>query len=246
MHTLSNQPDTLYASIKTTPVPFEFNAQVADVFDNMIQRSIPGYNLLLEITGLITAQYAQPGSNAYDLGCSLGAASLKIRRNLPDNSHLVGVDNSAAMVRRWRQNMARDKGQASIEIRQQNIQDTIIDNASVVVMNFTLQFIADHQRIDLLRRIMAGLRPGGVLLLAEKICFTDAERQALMMQLHHSFKKSQGYSDLEISQKRAALEQVLIPNTETQHRQRLLTAGFSQVERCLQCLNFVTFLGIKS
>lgn len=246
MHTLSNQPDTLYASIKTTPVPFEFNAQVADVFDNMIQRSIPGYNLLLEITGLITAQYAQAGSNAYDLGCSLGAASLKIRRNLPDDSHLVGVDNSAAMARRWRQNMARDQGQASIEIRQQNIQDTIIDNASVVVMNFTLQFIADHQRIDLLRRILAGLRPGGVLLLAEKICFTDAERQALMMQLHHSFKKSQGYSDLEISQKRAALEQVLIPNTETQHRQRLLAAGFSRVERCLQCLNFVTFLGIKS
>jgi tRNA (cmo5U34)-methyltransferase len=112
-------------------------------------------------------------------------------------------------------------------------------------MNFTLQFIADHQRMDTLSRILAGLRPGGILLLAEKICFAEAEKQNLMTHLHHSFKKAKGYSDLEISHKSAALEKVLIPNTEAQHRQRLLQAGFSRVERCMQCLNFAAFLAIK-
>ncbi|HIG36301.1 MAG TPA: methyltransferase domain-containing protein, partial [Oceanospirillaceae bacterium] len=163
----------------------------------------------------------------------------------PAGSHVIGVDNSAAMVSRCQHNMARDHSQASYEIRQQDLQDTPIENASMVILNFTLQFIADQERPSILANIAAGMRPGGVLLLAEKVCFDDPAEQQLQVDLYHDFKRYQGYSDLEIAQKRAALENVLIPNTLEQHRQRLLDAGFSRVETCMQCFNFCALLAFK-
>jgi tRNA (cmo5U34)-methyltransferase len=171
--------------------------------------------------------------------------TLRLRQNLPAHAHIIGVDNSAAMVSRCQHNMARDHSQASYEIRQQNLQDTAIENASMVILNFTLQFIADIERPSILKNIAAGMRPGGVLLLAEKVCFDDPQQQELQVNLYHDFKRYQGYSDLEIAQKRAALENVLVPNTLEQHRQRLLDAGFSRVETCMQCFNFCALLAFK-
>ena len=237
--------DNIFASPNTSPAPFEFNAQVADVFDNMIQRSVPGYNFLLDVIGLLAARYGKDQTNCYDLGCSLGTMSLRLRQNLPATSHVIGVDNSAAMVTRCRHNMARDHSQASYEIRQQDLQETVIENASVVILNFTLQFIADAERPNILKNIAQGIQPGGVLLLAEKVCFDDPQQQDLQVDLYHDFKRYQGYSDLEIAQKRAALENVLVPNTLEQHRQRLLDAGFSRVETCMQCFNFCALLAFK-
>ena len=127
----------------------------------------------------------------------------------------------------------------------EDLRETKIDNASIVILNFTLQFVPDEERRKILARVCEGLNHGGILLLAEKVKFEDASEQTLMTELHHDFKKQHGYSDLEISQKRAALENVLIPNTEEQHRQRMRDAGFSVVEQCMRCLNFSTFLGIK-
>ncbi|MCZ6501536.1 MAG: carboxy-S-adenosyl-L-methionine synthase CmoA, partial [Gammaproteobacteria bacterium] len=118
-------------------------------------------------------------------------------------------------------------------------------NASLVVMNFTLQFIADEKRPTILKRIADGMNMGGVLILSEKIKFEDVARQELMAELHHEFKKHHAYSDLEIAQKRASLENVLVPNTAAEHIERLKTAGFSTVELMARCLNFVSFLAIK-
>lgn len=239
------EQDMIFAQPLARPVPFEFNAQVADVFENMIQRSVPGYNFLLDVIGLLAARYGQPHSQCYDLGCSLGTMTLRLRQNLPADAHIVGVDNSPAMVNRCRHNMARDHSQASYEICHQNIQDTVIENASIVILNFTLQFIADIERPSILKNIADGMRPGGVLLLAEKVCFDDPQQQELQVDLYHDFKRYQGYSDLEIAQKRAALENILVPNTLEQHRQRLLDAGFSRVETCMQCFNFCALLAFK-
>lgn len=247
MTNISQPPaqDTLFSEPLETPAPFEFNAQVADVFENMIQRSVPGYNFLLDVIGLLAARYGQPHSHCYDLGCSLGTMTLRLRQNLPAQTHVIGVDNSAAMVSRCLHNMARDHSQASYEIRQQNLQDTLIENASMVIINFTLQFIADIERPSILKKIALGMRPGGVLLLAEKVCFDDPKQQELQVDLYHDFKRYQGYSDLEIAQKRVALENVLVPNTLDEHRQRLLDAGFSPVETCMQCFNFCALLAFK-
>ena len=115
----------------------------------------------------------------------------------------------------------------------------------MVVMNFTLQFIADEKRYAVLKRIAEGINEGGVLILSEKIKFEDTARQELMTGLHLEFKKHHGYSDLEIAQKRASLENVLVPNTTAEHIDRLKAAGFSTVELIVRCLNFVSFLAIK-
>ena len=95
-----NALDKIFAKPLETPAPFEFNAQVADVFENMIQRSVPGYHFLLDVIGLLAARYGKPNSNCYDLGCSLGTMTLRLRQNLPAYAHVIGVDNSAAMVSR--------------------------------------------------------------------------------------------------------------------------------------------------
>lgn len=224
---------------------FRFDQSVADVFQDMIERSVPGYGLVLQLIGVLAEKYGQPGTRAYDLGCSLGASTLQLRRNLPSGCHVVGVDNSDAMVSRCTANLGRDHSAATYEILLEDLRETNIENASIVILNFTLQFVPDEEREEILARIYAGLNKGGILLLAEKVKFEDSAEQALMTTLHHDFKKQHGYSDLEISQKRAALENVLIPNTEEQHRQRLQDAGFSVARQCVRCLNFSAFLGIK-
>lgn len=224
---------------------FRFDQSVADVFQDMIERSVPGYGLVLQLIGVLAEKYGQTGTRAYDLGCSLGASTLQLRRHLPEGCHVVGVDNSKAMVSRCTANLSRDHSAASYEILLEDLRETTIENASIVILNFTLQFVPDEERKNILARICEGLKVGGILLLAEKVKFEDASKQALMTTLHHDFKKQHGYSDLEISQKRAALENVLIPNTEAQHKQRMYDAGFSVVEQCMRCLNFSTFIGIK-
>ena len=224
---------------------FRFDQSVADVFQDMIERSVPGYGVVLQLIGVIAEKYGQQDTRAYDLGCSLGASTLQLRRHLPDGCHVIGVDNSEAMVSRCIANLSRDHSAATYEILLEDLRETNIQNASIVILNFTLQFVPDEQRENILAHIFEGLNSGGIILLAEKVKFEDCSEQTLMTTLHHDFKKQHGYSDLEISQKRAALENVLIPNTEEQHRQRMRDAGFSVVEQCMRCLNFSTFLGIK-
>lgn len=237
--------DQVYAEPQEQVDAFKFDAQVADVFENMINRSVPGYPLILDMIGVLTERFVQPNSNCYDLGCSLGASTLKIRQHMPSDSHLLAVDNSIAMIDRCRANIERDHSQASTDVLQQSIQDTQINNASIVVMNFTLQFIPDAERPALLKRIADGMLPGGALVLSEKLVFDDAAEQQFQTDLHHDFKRYQGYSDLEVAQKRASLENVLVPNSEEQHIERLSKAGFREVRMIVRCLNFASFLAVR-
>ncbi|MBL4679161.1 MAG: carboxy-S-adenosyl-L-methionine synthase CmoA [Pseudomonadales bacterium] len=244
VHKPSNK-DKVYAKPLKEPEGFKFDAKVADVFENMITRSVPGYPLMLDLIGMLGEMYAIADTRCYDLGCSLGASTLKLRQHLPQSCHLIGIDSSSAMVERCRANVARDHSQASVEILEQKIQDTEFESASVVVINFTLQFIPDNERVAMLKKIADGMVTGGALILAEKIVFSDHEKQRFMTELHHEFKKYQGYSDLEIAQKRASLENVLIPNTEEEHIDRLKEAGFSSAQVYIRCLNFASILAIK-
>lgn len=237
--------DTVYATPQSSIGRFEFDATVADVFENMINRSVPGYALVLELIGLLTERYARPGTNCYDLGCSLGASTLMIRRHLPASCHVIGIDSSPAMVERCRANVARDHSEASIEIIESTIQQTEFENASIVVLNYTLQFIPLEERLAILKKIADGMIKGGALVLAEKVRFEDPETQEAMTNLHHEFKKFQGYSDLEIAQKRAALEDFLVPETESNHLIRLAGAGFESARLLTRSINFSTFLAIR-
>ena len=212
----------------------------------MIQRSVPGYGLTLQMIGVIAAQYGQTGSKLYDLGCSLGAATLAMRHGIQvDGCTIVAVDNSQAMLAQCRAYMAQDDAATAVELLCADIQDVVIEDASIVVLNFTLQFIPLLEREALLARIFAGMRDGGVLILSEKISFDDVGENMRQIQLHEGFKRSQGYSDLEVSQKRQALENVLIPETLDVHHRRLKSAGFSHSETWFQCFNFASMLAFK-
>jgi len=238
--------DRVFADPKGMIVDFAFDETVAQVFPDMIRRSVPGYETIISLTGLLAEQYARPDSNCYDLGCSLGAATLAMSRRIQQpGCCIIAVDNAEAMVCRCRELLQAGDSHPEVEVRCANIQDVSIENASVVVLNFTLQFIEPVARAELLQGIYAGLLPGGILILSEKITFADEAERTRMENLHIAFKKANGYSDLEISQKRTALENVLVPDTLEQHQKRLQQVGFSSLDVWFRCMNFVSLLAIK-
>ncbi|MDX1696273.1 MAG: carboxy-S-adenosyl-L-methionine synthase CmoA [Ketobacteraceae bacterium] len=245
-NTLHPEPDRIYAEPRSHLVDFAFDEQVAQVFPDMIRRSVPGYETIISMLGVFARQYVTDNSCIYDLGCSLGAASLAVRRHVQASGcALIAVDNSEAMVKHCRENIERDHSITSVEVRCEDVQDTVISNASLVTMNFTLQFISPDRRESVLQRIYDGMNPGGALILSEKIIFDDAESQHCHQQWHHGFKRANGYSDLEISQKRQAIENVLLPDSARVHHERLQSLGFSRVEQWFQCFNFVSFVAVK-
>ncbi len=238
--------DALYAQPLEAITDFVFDDSVVQVFQDMISRSVPGYSTLLSMIPVLMRSYAQPNSRCYDLGCSLGAVTLAMRHAIDaEGINIISVDNSEAMIERCREYIQADHAQVPVEVICADIRDIAINDASIVIMNFTLQFIARDDRLELLKKIYAGMRPGGILLVSEKICFAEAEQQ-WMTELHHEFKKANGYSELEISQKRTALDNVLIPESVADHQQRFRDAGFDQSMVWFQCFNFVSMLALKS
>lgn len=238
--------DQVYADPRDQIDAFTFDATVADAFDDMIRRSVPGYSMTLSLLGIIAQHYAKPNTRIYDLGCSLGAGIVAMGSKLTTpNVHFIGVDSSDSMLERCRPNLASIESNLSVDLLCQDILGTTIENASIVVLNFTLQFIEKEKRGQLLQHIHDSLVPGGILVLSEKIKFEDPQTQEDLTTLHHDFKKANGYSDLEISQKRDAIENVLIPETITTHENRLDASGFARNEIWLQCFNFASFLAFK-
>lgn len=237
--------DRLFAEAREQVAPFSFDEKVAGVFADMIGRSVPGYELTLKMIGVIAGHYGKPKTRCYDLGCSLGASTLAMRHNVPANCTLVAVDNSEAMINRATDYIERDDAPAPVELICADIRDIAIDNASMATLNFTLQFVPEPDRVTLLGNICDGLIDSGVLVLSEKIALHGDQEQQLLMDLHHDFKRSMGYSDLEIAQKRSAIEEVLIPDTLETHKERLHSAGFKAVYTWFQCFNFASLIAIK-
>jgi tRNA (cmo5U34)-methyltransferase len=227
-------------------VDFAFTDAVADVFPDMIRRSVPGYDALISLLGVLADQYVQENSRVYDLGSSLGASTLAIYPHVKERQvEFICVDNSAAMTQRCKTLLQQYIPAANVKLQCANIETTSITNASLVIINFTLQFLPQAQRLNLLKKVYVGMHSGAALVLSEKLQFADPVQQQQYTELHHQFKRANGYSDLEISQKRAALEQVLIPDTLEEHTQRLEAAGFKQISIWFQSLNFISLLAIK-
>ena len=241
--------DTVYKA-HDPDEPFRFNDEVAAVFPDMLRRSIPGYAASLEAIGSLAARYVRTGSHCYDLGCSLGAASLAMRQGIrAAGCRIVAVDNAPAMIERCRgivhDECRRQPEGATIDLVEGDILDVEISNASMVVLNYTLQFLPLADRDRLIGRIAEGLNEGGLLVLSEKVIDPDPAMEALLVDLHHEHKRRNDYSALEISRKRAALEHVLIPETVAQHRDRLLRAGFGSAAVWLRYFNFVSIIAIR-
>jgi tRNA (cmo5U34)-methyltransferase len=240
--------DDLFASGTGDPAPFEFNESVARVFPDMLRRSIPGYAASLEVIGSLAARSMQPGTRCYDLGCSLGAATLAVQRNVTHrNCSIVAIDNAPAMVERCRKlvaDRAREDG-PEVTVVQGDLRDIEITGASMVVMNYTLQFLPVAERLRVVRRAAEGLLEGGVLALSEKVVDDDPALEELLVDLHLDHKRRNAYSELEIARKRAALENVLVPESVGTHLGRLREAGFRHAGMLLRYFNFVTLAGIR-
>lgn len=228
---------------------FVFDDKVAGVFADMISRSVPGYNAIITMLGYLAEEYAQEGSTCYDLGCSLGASSLSMRMALEkeqkQNIKIIAVDNSQAMIERAQKNIDDPNSYIPIELKCADIDEVKIENASVSVLNFTLQFFEPSRRLDLLKKIATGTRSGGILVLSEKVHFYNKSEQDFQTEMHHEFKRLNGYSDMEISQKRSALENVLISDTIEEHHKRLKEAGFESSYLWFQTFNFISIVAFK-
>ncbi len=222
---------------------FVFDDTVVRVFPDMINRSVPGYATLVAMIGDLAAELAQPGTRCYDLGCSLGAVGFAMADSLRGRDvEILAVDNSSDMIQALRVRMNERRPGVKLRPLCRDLKTLEIANASLVVLNLTLQFIELDSRLELLRRIRHGLIPGGVLILTEKVVFDDPRRQRRMESLHTAFKRARGYSDLEISQKRAALERVMTPDSVPAHLERLHQAGFAEAQVWFQCFNFASML----
>ena len=238
--------DTIFDTPLDPIAAFVFDEQVVSVFPDMIQRSVPAYSHVIAMTGVLADYYALPHSNVYDLGCSLGATLLAMRRSIRQPVQLIGVDTAPAMISGCQTLLSREGNGHPVELHCADAATFPLENASVIAMNFTLQFIPPEERLPLMTRIHEALLPNRVLLLSEKIRFDAPDVQARIVELHHHFKRANGYSDLEISQKRAALENVLMPNSLHEHTERLHQAGFKTIQTWFQSLNFAALLAIKA
>ena len=223
---------------------FTFDQKVVDVFDDMVLRSVPGYKQMIELIGLAGRTYPIINSNVYDLGCSTGAATLSIASNLKSKSiKIFSIDNSQEMLDQCSSNLSGTE--ANIQYICDDIENIKLDNASLIVLNLTLQFINPKYRSDLIKRIFKSLLTGGALIISEKIINENEEINKSLISLHESFKRENGYSETEIAQKRKAIEDVLIPESIEQHLKRLSDAGFKKPLVQMQCINFASFLAVK-
>jgi len=237
--------DELFKAPLTQVAGFEFNEDTVRVFDDMLHRSIPFYDEIQRMILDYAGQFYQPKTAVYDLGCSTGTLIATLAANLPHIDRLVGVDNSEPMIRTARERLNALQLPPPIELLCQDLRETPIENASVAVMSYTLQFIRPLYRVKTVRRIYEGLEPGGIFLLSEKVLEDSTYLSQTFVDMYYRFKRRQGYSEMEISQKRERLENVLIPYKMGEQRELLAEAGFQQAEVFFKWNNFASFIAVK-
>jgi tRNA (cmo5U34)-methyltransferase len=228
---------------------FEFNADVAEIFDDMLERSVPFY---LEQQGMIRSLCRNlwiPGTKVYDIGCSTATTLIGLSRELPPAARFVGYDNSLPMLERARRNVEENHFQERVDLRHGELNGELsalpLENAGVVTMCWTLQFIRPLRRDDLIRWIYDALVDEGALIVTEKILTNNGHMNRFFIDLYYDFKKQRGYSDTEIVRKREALENVLIPYRLDENVDLFQRNGFEIVETFFQWFNFAGFLCIK-
>ena len=222
---------------------FEFDEEVAAVFDDMLERSVPFYKESQKITQYFALKNLSENAILYDLGCSTASLLLNIHRALHVEARLIGLDNSQAML-----NQAKKKCEAynaDIEIEYADILEYEYEMADVFVSNYTLQFIRPLVREELVKKISLSLKEDGIFIFSEKVISHHSKLNKDLIECYYDFKKDQGYSEYEIMQKREALENVLVPYSEDENIKMALNCGFSHCEVLFRWTNFATFIAIK-
>lgn len=227
---------------------FAFNGEVTAVFDDMVDRSVPFYQEIHRMTAELAADYAQPGTNVYDLGCSTGHALLQIDAAMPPGGdvNFIGIDESVEMLAKCEAKLIAARIGRPYELRRGNLNEGLtIDNASVVLLVLTLQFVRPLYRDRVIKSIYDGLAENGCVLIVEKVLGESSTFNRLFIKHYYEMKKRNGYSELEISQKREALENVLVPYRLEENREMLINAGFRQVDVYFKWYNFCGIIAMK-
>ena len=222
---------------------FEFDEEVAAVFDDMLERSVPFYKESQKITKFFALKNLKQDGVLYDLGCSTASLLLNIHRELQVEAELIGLDNSEAMLKRAKRKIEAFGANVTVEFA--DILEYNYNHADVFVSNYTLQFIRPLVREKLIKKISASLKKEGVFIFSEKVISHHSKLNKDLIECYYDFKKEQGYSEYEIMQKREALENVLVPYSEDENIQMALENGFSHCEAVFRWANFATFIAIK-
>jgi len=238
--------DKLYL-VDTVPEDFDFNERVVEVFDDMLDRSVPFYHEVIKATADLLDVYLSPGDSVCDLGCATGTPLLEFARLLEDRQlQFVGIDNSPAMLDKAQLKSKLYLKTNSIQFSQEDISLLERPGTGAFILNYTLQFIRPLLRPALIERLWQNLKPGGLLILSEKTINPDKRLNRSFIDIYHTFKRERGYSELEIARKREALENILIPFTIDENLSLLSEAGFERVTPFFQWFNFTSFVAIKA
>ncbi|BHH82136.1 carboxy-S-adenosyl-L-methionine synthase CmoA [Desulforhopalus sp. 52FAK] len=241
----SSAKDTLF-DVDTIQEDFVFNQRVVEVFDDMIDRSVPFYRQVIESSAELLGRFTRENDVIYDLGCSTGSSILECARILGGRElTFVGIDNSAPMLEKATLKAELHRKKDVVSFAHEDITEFSHSGAGAIILNYTLQFIRPLQREQFLKKLFQNLRPGGILLVSEKVLSHNSRLNREYIDIYHSFKKSRGYSELEIAKKREALENILIPFSINENRNMLKTCGFESVETYFQWFNFASFIALK-
>ena len=238
--------DLLYSKPLPFISDFKFNDLVVNVFPDMIKRSVPGYNTTLILIKILSSIHFKSNTNIYDIGCSLGASSEAIINGIKNNEyHLFAVDLSKHMINKCKKNLFKKYPHASVSFLNKDVKNINFENASLIIFNFTLQFVLPKERDNLLQKVYNGMNKNSLIILSEKILFHDSNIQHKKNILHKKFKLMNDYSHLEINQKKDALKKILIPESADDHIIRLKKIGFTNINTIFQCINFSTIIAFK-
>lgn len=238
--------DEVFAEEITKASDFKFGAKVASVFDDMVSRSVPYYGEIQRMIAELAADHVQPGTDVYDLGCSTGTTLIGMNTLVSPDIRFVGIDDSKEMLDKCDLKLQEMGFTRPYELRVSDIAESVdIKNASVVVLCLTLQFIRPLYREKLLKSIFEGLVPGGALIISEKILAEENRYNRDFIKYYYDYKRRNNYSDMEISQKREALENVLIPYKLSENISMLREAGFAHCETFFKWYNFSGVIAVK-
>ncbi len=227
------------------PKVFEFGDAVAEVFDDMVERSIPFYKEIVRQTAFFAKAYHISGTSIIDLGCSTSTVLLELREKHLPEAQLLGVDISPAMIQVSRNKMNLSSSGRSIELQEGDAMGVSFSGSSVVILNFLLPFLKFSERKVLLKNIYKGLPAGGAVLMSDKVRSSHGEIETSFVQGHDKFKLTKGYSTLEIDRKRESLQEVLVPLSFFDEFELLESAGFKAYDVFFKWNDFVSIVALK-